>query len=113
MELVMETHSKTAPEASSDNIGLTKVVVEETVFKMLESMEQELIASSEKELFKAIDPNFMDLQLPMKNEELSDCRVRMYIDESDNTGLFHVVAHRQADNSLVYTDAVKLRTITA
>ena len=114
MELALDTHSKPAPNKMSEDVGLTKFVVNEKVFKMLEEMEQKLIESDQDELFLALDPNTIELNMPCDWEDLTSCSIRMYIDKMDeNTSLFHIVGHDVEDNSLIYTDAVKLRTITA
>lgn len=112
MELVLETHRKPAPHLLSEDIGLTRVVIEEPVYKMLEAMEQSLTQSNDREVFKSIDPADLHLAMPCACEGIESCKVRMYLDREDSAGVFHIVGEGVADHSLIYTDAVKVRMIT-
>ncbi len=111
MNLALETHRKAFDHQYCEDIGLAKVDVGDSAYNMLADLEAKLISSDRNELLKTIDPDLVHLQMPDTCSELSTYTVRMYLDPGDDTGVFHFVC-RGVDDSLVYTDAVKLRTIT-
>ncbi len=111
MELTVETHLKPNQNQASRDVGLTKMLIEESVYHMLEEMEDELVESNQREMFKDIEPESIHLQMPDNFGELSDCQVRMYMPRGVDSGQFHLVGHRASDNSLVYTDAVMVRMV--
>jgi len=73
----------------------------------LEAVEHELQRTHRREEFVDVDIDELDLQMPPACGPLSDCRLRVYLGGMDNQrGHFHLVGHRAADRSLVYTNPI-------
>ena len=72
----------------------------------LEEAETELQQNNEREKYLDIDMDDMELRTSEDCGPLSDCRLRVYLDQIDHRGQFHLVGHRASDGSLIYSNAV-------
>ena len=87
--------------------------IDEKAYRSLETIEKQLQEGEEREAYVAVDPDALDLQLPKNCGQLSDFKIRVYLREEDDSGLFHLVGRRKSGDGLVYTNAVMLRTVAA
>lgn len=57
-----------------------------------------------------IETGELEMTLPSELGEISDCSLRLYLDE-EHRGHFHLVAHRASDDALIYTNAVMVEQL--
>jgi len=72
----------------------------------LEQAEEYLQNSGKHDIMVDADLDDLDLKMPDGYGPLSDCQYRVYLNQSDHRGHFHLVGHRASDGSLIYTNAV-------
>ncbi len=113
MQLTVEAWHKPELESNSRKLGRMRLDIDEQAYRSLEKIEKKLQESEEREAYLAVDPAELDLQLPRQCGQLSNFRIRVYLREEDDSGLFHLVGRREADDGLVYTNAVMLRTVAS
>lgn len=111
MELALETYRKPALIGSSESVGYAKVMVGNGGYRELERLEERLRESEQDELMLDIDASDIELELPDDCGDMSDCKVRVYLDGETRAGLFHVVGRSSRDSSLVYTEPAMVRLI--
>jgi hypothetical protein len=111
MELALETFRKTASDERSESIGHSKMVVRDASYRALARLEEALKGREQNEMMIDIDANKLQLDTPDECSDLSDCKIRLYIDEESRAGLFHVVGRQARDNSLIYTEPAMVRLI--
>lgn len=70
----------------------------------LEQAEEHLQQTFEPETLVQVDMHSLELNLPDECGPLSDCHMRVYL--HNDRGQFHIVGHRTADGSLMYTNAI-------
>ncbi len=75
---------------------------------LLELAEDEMELSHEPERFIDMDMETMELETPAEYGGITDCQLWVYLDKNELRGQFHLVAHRVADNSLVYINAAMI-----
>ena len=92
--------------AKSIPIGELHFRVHEKYHLMMEKAEQELAETHQPEAFIDVDKDTMELETPNDCGDLVNCRFRVYLDDFDHRGHFHLVAERAGDHSLVYSNAV-------
>jgi hypothetical protein len=73
---------------------------------LLEQVADGLVRNQEREALLNIDINELELEMPATCGPLEDCQLRVYISPWDERSHFHLVGHRAADHSLVYSNAV-------
>ncbi|KAA1191902.1 hypothetical protein F0M18_10265 [Pseudohalioglobus sediminis] len=111
MELALETFRKTARQSPSDPIGIASFKVDEDTYKMLEKLENRLKDEGSRELFHEVHPRELELDMPDKCGEISDCKLRLYLDAESGAGHFHVVAEEQHNGNLIYTEPTMIRMV--
>ena len=73
----------------------------------LEAAEEELMRTHAPEKLVDVDMREIDLHMPRDCGPLSDCRLRVYLGgHGQQRGQFHLIGHRAADGSLVYTNSI-------
>jgi len=80
--------------------------VSEDCHLLLEQVADDLQRSHEPEALLDVDLDELDLEMPAICGPLEDCQLRVYISPWDERSHFHLVGHRAADHSLVYSNAV-------
>ena len=111
MQLTLETWHKPQRARRSEEIGITRLEIDEHQYRRLEEVELELRSSDAKEAFLDLQDDDVILQPPAKCGSLADCRLRVYLRDDDDSGLFHLVGRRAKDDALVYTNSVMVRTV--
>ena len=111
MELALETYRKPTLEGSSESVGHARVVVRDGGYRALERLEERLRESEQDELMLDIGASDIELELPDECGDMSDCKLRVYLDGETRAGLFHVVGRTSRDSSLVYTEPAMVRLI--
>ncbi|NIB42825.1 hypothetical protein HBA55_24675 [Pseudomaricurvus alkylphenolicus] len=97
---------KEAGATQSTPVGMISFRVSESTHLELEKAEEELKTHPHDDLMLEVDPRQMEMQTPREIGLLSDCQLRVYLHKDDLRGHFHLVGHRAADGSLVYSNAV-------
>ncbi|SFG59560.1 hypothetical protein [Neptunomonas qingdaonensis] len=97
---------KPSDSGKSVPIGMFHFTVDDASHLKMERAEEQLQESQEKEIYLDVDMNIIELVTPDGCGNLSDCRLRVYLNPEDNRGHFHLVGHRASDGELVYTNAV-------
>ncbi|SDI52570.1 hypothetical protein [Pseudomonas panipatensis] len=103
--LTIEGWCKTGSEQKSTPLEDIHFYLNGTDHLHLEQAEEYLQRTHEPDVMVDVDMTTLDLNLPAGCGPLSDCRMRVYLDESQR-GQFHLVGHRASDGSLIYTNAV-------
>ncbi|WP_062266836.1 hypothetical protein [Endozoicomonas arenosclerae] len=80
--------------------------VNESYRLLLEQAEEQLQETQSGELFIPVDMDTMELETSDDCGPIRDCQFRVYLRPADQRGLFHLVANRDSDNSLVYSNSV-------
>lgn len=104
--LSLEGWCKAQGAGRSEAIGLIHFRVPELAHQELELAEESMARGGEAEMMLEVNMAEMELETPEGVGPLSDCRLRIYINEDDQRGHFHLMGHRASDGSLVYTNAV-------
>ena len=79
----------------------------------LEELEKELMQSDEDTLLRDVSPETIHLETPAACGDLKECQLRLVHENDLEASHVHVVARQASDNSLVYTDTVMVRMLTA
>ncbi len=103
--LTIDAWCKPNENSQSYPVGHMQFHVDEHYHLALEKAEEALETNGEKESWVNVDLKDLDLTTSEDCGELSDCQFRVYHDR-DGRGQFHLVGHRAADGTLVYTNAV-------
>ena len=103
--LTIEGWYKPDPDAKSMPIEDIHFYLSGTDRRHLEDAEEELQRTHEREAWVDVDMSSLELDLPEGYGPLSDCRMRVYLDQEER-GHFHLVGHRASDGSLIYSNAV-------
>ena len=111
MQLTLETWHKPKRAQQSEEIGITHLQIDERQYRRLEEAELELKHSGRQETFLQLEEEDIDLQPPQGLGTLTDCKLRLYLREADDSGHFHLVGRRAQDDALVYTNSVLVRTV--
>ncbi|BFM18500.1 hypothetical protein R50073_46830 [Maricurvus nonylphenolicus] len=106
--LSVEGWHKPDMNSPSIPIGLLNFRVSEQYHLLLERAEDEMEQTHEPERFIDIDMDSMELETPAECGALKDCQLRVYLDQREHRGQFHLIAHRASDDSLVYSNAVMI-----
>ncbi len=104
--LNLKGHCKPSGAKQSMPIGMIHLNIPEEYHLRLEEAELKLQDSHEPELLIDIDIAAIDLETSVECGALSDCQLRVYLNPIDHRGHFHLVGHRAADGSLIYSNAV-------
>ncbi len=80
--------------------------VSEDCHLLLEQVADDLMRNREREALLDVDIRELELDMPRECGPLEDCQLRVYISPWDERSHFHLVGHRAADHSLVYSNAV-------
>jgi hypothetical protein len=113
MQLTVEAWHKPEPASTSQALGLMRLDIDEKAYRSLEKIERKLQDSEEREAYLPVNPDELHLKIPSHCERLSDCQIRVYLRDEDDSGLFHLVGRRAGGDGLVYTNAVMLRTVAS
>ena len=110
-DLTIAGWHKADSDQRSTSIGNLHFHVSGNLHLALEQAEERLQNSDATEVM--IDADLQDLQLTTPEEvgDLVDCQFRLYLNPADNRGHFHLVGHRAADGSLVYSNSVMVDQI--
>lgn len=111
MQLILETWHKPKQAKHSEEIGITRLHIDENQYRRLEQAELELKQSDCQEAFLDLEEEDIDLQPPQGFGALADCKIRLYLREADDSGHFHLVGRRAQDDALIYTNSVLVRTV--
>ncbi|MGI9295410.1 MAG: hypothetical protein ACR2PS_15635 [Pseudomonadales bacterium] len=101
------------PEGASKSTPIESIHfrVSEASHLLMEEAEERLKSSGERETFVAVAMATMELQTSDDCGPLSDCRLRVYLNPTDQRGHFHLVGHRASDGSLVYSNSLMVDTL--
>ena len=113
MQLTLDTYRKDAPGQASQELGISTLEFAEPEIRLLEELEKELMQSDEDTLLREVSPEAIHLETPAACGELKDCQLRLVHENDLEASHVHVVARQASDNSLVYTDTVMVRMLTA
>lgn len=102
--LTIEGWCKISGDKKSTPVGDIHFYVDGPVHVRLEQAEEYLQKTHDSEVMVDVDMSSLDLILPQGYGPLSDCQLRVYLNEQ--RGQFHLVGHRASDGSLIYTNAV-------
>jgi len=111
MHLSLEAWQKPRQSEESEELGKLRLVIGDREFSSLEKIERDLKESEEREAFMKVSPATLSIQPPKDCGPLSDCKIRVYLREEDDTGHFHLVGRRAENGAPVYTNAVMLRSV--
>lgn len=111
MDIALETFKQPAANLPPENIGRSTVSIGEEGYLALSRLEQELQRSGQDELLLDADQNTIQLDAPIKEDELHDSKVRVFLDEDTKAAVFHLVARHSRDNSMIFTEPTMLRLI--
>ena len=111
MQLSLEAWEESSKSDQSEEVGTIRLEIGDREFRSLERMENELKQSENREAFLNVSPQTLSLQTPGHCGPLSDCKIRVYLREEDDTGHFHLVGRRAENDALIYTNAVMVRTV--
>lgn len=111
MELRLETFRKTANESNSEEIGQSRITIGQAEYRELERLEKKLKDSDENEMMIDLTNRDVEIETPDASGELKDTKVRLFLDEEAQAGLFHVVAKSAMDDSLIYTEPSLVRMV--
>jgi len=110
MEIALETFRKPAMDMPSETIGRSTITIGETGYLELEKLEKQLLDSGQTELMVDTDGRAMQLDTPIKQDDLRETRIRVFLDEDAQAG-FHIVAKHAQDDSLIYTEPAMVRLV--
>ncbi len=111
MDISLETFVKQDPSFSSETAGATSITVQESGYLELESLEEKLKASQERELLVPVRDKSVEVSVPGGVGALEDQKLRIFLDEQGEEGYFHLVARRASDDALVYTEPAMIRLV--
>lgn len=111
MELTLETYRKANTESSSTEIGPSKVTIEQAKYREIEELEAKLKDSGQNEILVDFKQGELDIEAPRAHSALKEVKLRLFMDEEAEAGLFHVVAKSAEDNSLIYTEPTLVRMV--
>lgn len=80
--------------------------VSEECHLRLEAAEEELQRTHAADKYIDVDMESLELKTSDDCGPLADCRLRVYLDQADHRGQFHLVGHRASDGCLIYSNAV-------
>ncbi|PJE78712.1 hypothetical protein CI610_02347 [invertebrate metagenome] len=110
-QLTLESWIKPEGAAFSSPMGEIHLHINPYLHQLLESAEEELHGSPESEKVIGVSQGDVNLETPDECGKLRDCQFRVYLSNIDQRGQFHLVGHRDSDNSLVYSSAVLVDTL--
>lgn len=113
MQLRLETFRKSDPSQPSVELGLTLLEFAEPEIRLLEELERQLQQSSEDALLHDISPEVINLEPPASCGELKQCQLRLVHEGDLDATHVHLVARQASDDSLIYTNTVMVRMLTA
>ena len=111
MHLSLEAWEKPHHSEESQGLGTLRIVIGDKEYSSLEKIERDLKESEEREALIQVSPAALSLQAPRECGPLTECKIRVYLREEDDTGHFHLVGRRAENGAPVYTNAVMLRTV--
>ena len=112
MQLTLETWNKSDVAEQLEEIGHTAISIDDDTFQQIASTEQSLRQrASSHEAFIDAEAGKVQIKPPPGIGGLVDCKLRVYLNEEDRNGRFHLIARREADNSMVYTRPVMINMI--
>jgi len=111
MDIALETFRRPCTDASPESIGRSTVTIDEAGYLALARLEQKLIDSGQDELFMDTDERTIHIDPPLNQNDLRDRKVRVFLDENTQAGVFHVVARHARDDSLIYTQPTMVRLV--
>lgn len=106
MRLDLEGWRKADGETKPTPVNAIRFTVTEQCHQRLESAEEALQATSERETWLDVDLDSLELETTPDCGELGDVRLRVYINPGEERAHFHLVGHRASDNALVYSNPV-------
>ena len=104
--LTIEGWCKPSRDKKSTHVGEIHFYVDVPLRKRLEDAEERLQKTNEREVMVDVDMATLELKVPEGYGPLSDCQMRVYLDDREKRGQYHLVGHRASDGSLIYTNAV-------
>jgi hypothetical protein len=111
MELVVETYIK--PDAESDQpseeIGPSTLIVGESSYRILETIEEELKESGKLEKVVDLDESKVEIVEVAQQLDVVEPRIRVFMDTGIESALFHLVATAASDGRLIYTEPTLVR----
>ena len=113
MQLRLDTYRKGAPGETSQELGVSTLEFAEPEIRLLEKLEKELMQSDENSLLHDVSPKALHLDTPAACGALKDCQLRLVHENDLDASHVHLVAKQASDDSLVYTDTVMVRMLTA
>ena len=110
--LSIESWYKPEGAKTSCPIGNIQFHVSEDDHLRMETAEEKLHDSSQDELFLDVELAALDAEMPEDYGPLSDCQFRVYINNQDHRGHFHLVGHLAKDGGLVYSNGIMVESLT-
>ena len=111
MNLSLDTYRKSSSHQTSENIGRSSIVVGDAGYRALGELEERLKRLDQTELLMDMESGSFQVNAPDGCEDLRDCKVRLFLDDETDSGLFHIVGRLARDNSLVYTEPTVVRLL--
>ena len=112
MQLTLETWNRADGSEHLEEVGHTAIRMDDDKFQQIARTEQTLRQrDSSHEAFIDAEASKVQIKPPPGIGGLVDCKLRVYLNEEDRSGHFHLIARREADNSMVYTKAVMIKMV--
>ena len=109
MDITVETFLKQQPGDTSEPVGPTRLSLDESAYRDLLKLEERLLDSGSEELL--VEAQSVDIEAPSELGRLDAPRMRIFLDPSKEAAHFHLVAKRDTDGALVYTEPTMIRMI--
>ena len=111
MRLAVETWLTPEHEGTAQELGVSRLTLGDSAYLSLEKIESRLRDGESREAVLNVKPSRLKVETPPECGPLSECRLRVYLREHDDTGHVQVIGRRASDGEQVQTTAVMLRTI--
>ena len=109
--LTIESWYKPEGAKKSSSIGNIQFHVSEDDHLRIENAEETLLDSSQKEIFLDTNLSTLEAVIPEDIGPLSDCQFRVYINDQDHRGHFHLVGHLAKDGGLIYSNGIMVESL--
>ncbi len=112
MYLALETYRKTRLHRGSKELGIAKLVIEAPEIALIARLESSLHKLNQADISMPVEAADIKLRMPENFGPIEDCRLRLTTRDDTEQGYLHFVARRSSDFSLVYSDSVKIESVT-
>jgi len=108
MKYVLETFRRTSSDDQAIELGTTRLILRDRELALMAKLEKRLCRINQSEIAVDINPDDIQMDAPASCGALKDCRLQLVFNMETHSSSFHVAARQASDNSIVYTDSVKM-----